>query len=547
MILFLAFSFVYATSVGAEDVIDVSDWEEEDWEEYKGGEVVLTTGTVNHMLPAYHTDAGDYDVGNMMFESPKVWEGTADFFNTLAEDTFFNEDNTVFTIKLRDDIEWGDGTPITADDLLYTYRDVTENPDAGAGLYGDFENVEEFNVVDDRTIEFHLTHSDPSFYYQITRNMVLAEHIFGDIPVEELAGHEYQLDPPEAAQIGPFELESYVPDEEVILERNENWNSRIERGEEVPRFFSEWPEEALLDRIIYLNIPDYETEKMMFEAGDIDHFSPADRDVEEFVEAAEDGEYQMTNYPSRGYSVVQWNLQAEPLNERKVRQALRKAIDFETLIEVEHEGRAEKAYFPWAPQMWAYTDEMIESVRTYNYDPERAEELLAEAGYEDGIELSMQFQQTDEPTLQIMLQDMWREIGVDVELVMQEWGSLLDDLGTGDYELAQFGYGTGSHPTVTQFTLEDEEEYEEIVEQGGDWTTYYNPELHEMQRKADATICEEETMDIYKEAMDIWMRDLPILTLTHGENYHFWSNDLQGFKPTEIGYYYNASEWHISD
>jgi peptide/nickel transport system substrate-binding protein len=510
-----------------------------DYDHLRGGQVVLRIGTgINHLIPGFETHVGEYDVTRLMYDAPFQWIHLGEYRPQLGESWEMLEENTIIRITLRDDINWYDGTPITSEDLYFSWHYWNSIPDAGPE-FGD--NIKEIVVVDERTVEFHLTRPNPNFFDNVARQAILPKHLYEDIDPLEIEGHPWMVNPPIEGVSGPFYILEHVPNERIVLARNENWHGRPAAGPDWPSTMDEWPDTALLDRIIFLSIPDADTARLMFEKGELDVFQPAAKDVDRFLEEAQAGKWGYKVIGQRGYTAPMLNHRDPILADVRVRRALVHALDFDTLIEVGYGGKATRAILPVAPQMWVYSDPVVTSrLNVYDYDVEEAKRLLAEAGYPNGITLTMKMNAASDPLIAETMQYMWSLAGINVNLEMAEWGSLLEQVGNADYQIAMFGWATGGFPAANAWSDKSEEDLTSGWQIG-----YINPRLHELQEQIDRAITREEKAEYFAEAFEIWTADVPILMMVHGTSYWFWNPRLKNFDPTETDYTITGPVWYV--
>ncbi len=512
------------------------------WDELRGGQIVLRIGSgVNNLVSGFEGAMDEYMVTRMLYDAPFQWIGVGEYRPQLGKTWEMLDENQRIRITLRDDLNWYDGTPITAEDLYFSWhwwKETNELHNMGPAWGEDIEKIE---MVDKYTVDFYLTKSNPAFFDNVARQAILPKHLFEDIKPEDIKGHPWLASPPIAAASGPFVIEEIVPNERIVLRRNENWHGRPAAGPDWPQAHDEWPDKALLDRIVFLHVPDADTARMMFEKGEIDVFTPAAKDVDRFLEEAKQGKWEHKVVANRGYTAPMLNHRHPALADQRVRQALVQAIDFDLLIDVVFEGKAIRAVLPVAPQMWVYDNELVqEKMIVYDYDPANARQLLKEAGYGDGLTLTMKMSSASDPLLAETLQYMWKEVGIDVKLEIAEWGSLLGQVGDGDYEIASFGWGTGGFPGVDAWCDKTEEDVKSGWQVG-----YVNPSLHELQDLINHTTTREEQAKYFAEGYEIWTRDVPVLMLVHTNSYWFWNPRIGGFSPTETDYTVDGPAWYI--
>lgn len=355
-----------------------------------------------------------------------------------AESYEVNEDSTVWTFRLRKNALWSDGTPVRAQDFLNTMIRALD-PASGNG-YANYlfpiENAEAIyngekdadslgvEIPDDDTLVFHL--SEPCVYFLDLLRLPVYTPSCAKYADE--VGSGWDKDPASSVANGPFCLVEYVPEQYFVLEKNENY----------------WNKDAVkLDRITYKFFDDQQSMASAYETGEVDVATALPSYVMELYEGKED--LVVTDTIATRY--IYPNLEVEPLNDVRVREAITLAIDREELCSI----------------VGADTEPAVNLVARYmknketgNYfveesDPpfeenvERAQELLAEAGYPDGEDfpvLTYKYPslEMDSDTAQVLKEQLKRNLNIDIELEAQELQVNYADRHAGDFELCRMNW-----------------------------------------------------------------------------------------------------------
>lgn len=294
-----------------------------------------------------------------------------------------NDDHTVWTYTLRDGLLWSDGTPMTANDWAFTAEFMTAPDWAGdrpgdrnlslsevagfdAKTAGDADSLEGIEVIDDRTIQFTLSASNPRHFASLFRFYILPEHAVDFEPADYMTTDWFR-DPSRFVGSGPFVVADYAPDEYLTLGANENYfQGRPALDELVIRYFGGDQTAALL----------------ALEADDIDFTYVTETDAPSLEDAYDifsnlSGVVVMTRF--------NYNLVDDAFSDIRVRQAILHAIDRDAITENILGGT-----YVSIPCPIPYADLWPEDVTTYGYDPDRAASLLQEAGVDPGA-ISMEW------------------------------------------------------------------------------------------------------------------------------------------------------------
>lgn len=278
----------------------------------------------------------------------------------LAESWEFSPDHKTLTFRLRPDLFWSDGVPVTAEDVRFSWQAQTD-PGVGWAYANSKEPIRDVEVVDARTVRFHY---DAVYAFQLVDTIdgkILPRHLWSQIPFSAWRSSADWFRS-NLAVTGPFRLADWRPDQEIVLERNE-------------RFYD--PELPRLDRVRFRIVADQAAQVEQLLAGALD-FLPS-------VPAAEaarlqaDPTIELVVHSARQYDYICWNTARDPFDDARVRRALTLAIDRQALVDVLWKGYAVVAIGPIPSDVWARDPELV----PWPYDPAEARRLLAEAGFVD--------------------------------------------------------------------------------------------------------------------------------------------------------------------
>lgn len=370
----------------------------------------------------------------------------------LAEDWEFIDDRTV-EFYLREDVTFHDGGEFTASDVKYTYQRLLD-PDenwAGASRLSmvDYENIE---VVDDYTVRIPTYEPFAAILTYLAHSSSL---IISESAAEEHGDNFFE----NPVGTGPFMLDEW------------------ERGSAVHlrRFDDHWRGPAEVERLTFRAVPEDGNRTIELETGGV---HVAQELPETDLHRLRDNEnVELFEYEALRLNYLVFNSQMEPFDNQQVRQALHYAVDHEELAEVAFgdlgspaQGFMNSSIFGFNPDVYMYPRDM-----------ERAEELLDEAGYGDGFEMTISINDDDErQTMAEILASQWRELGIDVSIEVMEWGAFLDytaagnhDFGmlawlasTGDPHHALYSNAHSSNIGAANRAHIDNAEIDELLEQG---------------------------------------------------------------------------------
>jgi peptide/nickel transport system substrate-binding protein len=348
--------------------------------------------------PAFITASSDYIVVNLVHNGlVKRDPASGEIVGDLATDWDISEDGLRYSFTLREGVQWHTGEELTAKDVKYTFERMM-NPDLASVYYGDFANVDRIEVEGDYTVHIYLKEPFPDFM-----GATLAYrpgYIVKQDAIEE-AGDKYVG---KTIGTGPYIFESWEPGVEIVLTKNEN-------------YFGDVP---AIDKVNIKIIPEDTTAEIALERGELDmaYFS-GDAEVQKRLIDNPNIETQELPGPRTVFLWINWTKQ--PWDDVRVRRALFHATNRDEIINTLMEGMGVPAYSLLNPNVFGYLNE-----QRYEYDPEKARELLAEAGHPDGFDETFEFAVVDLlgfPDWATVLQQQWKEVGINIELTVMERGA----------------------------------------------------------------------------------------------------------------------------
>jgi len=315
----------------------------------------------------------------------------------LASEWQVSDDGRVYTFTLQDGVTFHDGSDFTADDVVASL-DETRSDDSTIG-YADLQVIESVTATDDATVEVTLTEANQNFLFTLTG------------PAGVILDSDDDTDLATSANgTGPFSLASWNQGDSVTLERNDAY----------------WGESAGVQEVVLSYIPEATALVGAGLDGSLDVLTGVESDLAPQLE----GMFEVTEGETTDKFILAFNEQAEPLDDIRVREALRLAIDHDAILE--RVGAGEKLFGPIPPLDPGYED--LEG--TVSYDPERARELLDEAGASD-LTLTMTVSNTYPTYFSTLLVSMFDDIGITLEVEPVEFSTWLNDVyANRDYELS---------------------------------------------------------------------------------------------------------------
>lgn len=359
------------------------------------------------------------------------------------------EHNPVILFRLRPNVKFHDGHPFTAHDVKFTYEAIMD-PRNLSPRVPDYEPVKQVEVPDPLTVRivYKRLYSPAIGTWSMD---IIPEHLLnaealrkealgrGADPLKfTMRESQFNQQP---VGCGPFVFREWKSDQFITLDRfNDYW-------EGPPNY----------ERYAFRVIPDLLTQEMEFYAGTSDEYAVQPHQVERLQH---DPRYQSFSGLSFGYTYIGYNLRRAPFDDRRVRTALSMAIDLDKIIRYVLYGQGEKITGPFVKQ----TDYYNQNLKPIPYDPAGALRLLEEAGWRKNSEgwlekngKKLQFTLITNSgndirkSVMTIVQDAWRQIGVDVRTAVFEWSVFIKErVNKFDFDALILGWQMGIEPDLYQ-------------------------------------------------------------------------------------------------
>ncbi|REJ17658.1 MAG: ABC transporter substrate-binding protein [Caldibacillus debilis] len=437
----------------------------------------------------------------------------------LAKEWSVSKDGLVWTFKLRDDVKWHDGEPFTAEDVAFTFNEIVLKKELGSNGASNYKALDHVEAVDDYTVEFHLKNPWAALPAYLGFNSgILPKHIFEGKDPWNLTSFNKE----KPIGTGPFKIGKYVSGQSVELVPN-------------PDYFDGEP---YLDKVVYKILPDANTQVVQALSGELDIFVLEDMASLERIKKAG----HLTIIPSdiTRYFWIALNQKHEKFQDVKVRQAFLHAIDRQAIIDTVLKGYGKIAHSAITPNLKAYyTDE----VTKYEYDPEKAKQLLAEAGWrdtdgdgildKDGKPFTVAFEVAKQGNLEQiaqMVQQYLKDIGVDIKLSTLEWNAMIEKhVIKRDFEMTLNWWSYPDDPDVfAQY-------HSSNAETGNNIPGYKDEKLDELLVRGQKTSDQAGRVEVYKELQQYLSDTLPYLYLWYPQEIQVRNKKLKGVPEMYFG------------
>ncbi|QFG00173.1 ABC transporter substrate-binding protein [Psychrobacillus glaciei] len=469
--------------------------------------------------PIAVTDGESFKVTQNIFETLlNFGEQDTTIHEGLATKWEPSDDGLTYTFTLREGVKFHDGTDFNADAVVKNFERWANGSDDKfpyyGSMFGGFKGDEGHVIASvtadgDNKVVFKLTRAQAPFL----KNIAMSPFGIASPTAFEKDGDKFGDNP---VGTGPFKFVEWKRNDSVTIEKFDGY---WEKG---------YPK---LDKIVFRAIPDNSARLNDLLSGAIDladGVNPADGKT---VEG--DPNLQLFERPSMNIGYLGLTNTRPPFDNVKVRQAMNYAIDKQSIIDAFFEGRAEIAKNPMPSSISGYNDD----IPGYEYNPEKAKQLLAEAGLADGFEMELWAMPVPRPYMPDgakvaeVIQKNLADIGIKAKIVSYEWATYLEKARNGEADAFMLGW-TGDNGDADNFiyVLLDGDNI------GSNNYAYYdNKDLHKLLIEAQTEVDENKRIDLYKQAQEIIFEDAPWVPLAHSTPLLAGKADLINFKPHPTG------------
>ena len=424
----------------------------------------------------------------------------------LATEYSVSEDGLTWTFQLREGVTFQNGDPLTAQDVVYSYERCFDN----AYMQEKVEAIDSVTAPDDSTVEMHLKYQFSPLMEKIAAIGIVSQS-FAEANMDDqgLLGFN-------ACGTGAYSVKEAIPDVSITLEAYSGY----------------WGGEAPIKTLNFEQITDETTAVTAFEAGEIDVMSIPSAN---WAQISESGQYNTDSRPSNHVVYLIFNTEAAPFDNRELRQAIAYAINREDIIAVAADGLADPATSLATSYMLGYTEDHM----TYEYDPEKAKELLAEAGYPDGLDIgSMKTMSGSyfEKVMQVV-QSQLAEVGIMSTIEGMDGNSLVEDCITGNFTLADMGQNLSLDYDFLKTYFNEE------YINGLNMARVSDSQIQELFEQGASTTDKEERLAIYQEIEDLTQELCAYVPLYNLQTTTAWNKDLN-YTPSVTGVLYKDCSWN---
>jgi peptide/nickel transport system substrate-binding protein len=494
------------------------------------GDIIVegSIGDASNLIPMLSSDSTSHSIGALCYNGLVKYDKDIRIVGDLAESWEVSPDGLIITFHLRKGVKWHDGHPFTAEDVLFTYR-ITIDPKTPTAYSGDFLKVKKAEVLDPHT--FRVTYEKPFAPALMSWGAaVMPKHLLEgrDITKSPLTRHPVGT--------GPYIFKEWLTGQKIVLVSN-------------PEYFEGRP---YIDGFVLRIIPDMATMFLELRAKGIDmmNLTPLQytRQTENPFFRKNFNKYR---YLSFAYTYLGYNLRNPLFADRRIRQAISYAINKDAIIEGILLGYGKPATGPYKPGTWAHNPD----VKKYTYDPQKARELLAEAGWKDtdgdGVLdrggqpfvfeiVTNQGNEIRAKTAEI-IQKQLAEVGMQVKLRTIEWAAFVNEfINKGRFDATILGWTIPMDPDIYDVWHSSKTKPGEL-----NFIAFKNREVDDLLDKARGTFDVKERKRCYDRIQEILAEEQPYTFLYVPDALPIISARFRGIEPAPLGISYNFIKWYV--
>lgn len=421
----------------------------------------------------------------------------------LLAESYEQIDPLTWEFKLKEGVKFHDGNEMTADDVVFSIERHLKSPEVShiLGLVDKIEKIDDYNVK--------ITTKEP--FAALLRHLSHASTAILSKASVEKSGQDYGQHPVGA---GAYKFIDWATGDSITLERFEDYHGEL----------------AKTKNIVFKAVSEASGRTVGLETGEIS--IAYDIDPVDIGTVKADDSLEYLSEPSLSIDYIGMNNLKKPFDDVRVRRAMNYAINVPEILDTILEGDGELAASPLQSAVFGATKD----VDVYEYDPEKAKALLAEAGYPDGqgfpSVVLLYNPEKGHGTVMQAVQDMWKtNLGIDVQLQSQEWKVFIATRNEKNYEIARDGWGADYVDPMTFLDMLQ-------TTSGQNNSGYSNPEYDKIIDEAKAEQDPSKRFELFRQAEDILMEDMPVIPLYYDTQPMGVKNYIKDLNVSPLGFIY---------
>jgi peptide/nickel transport system substrate-binding protein len=489
--------------------------------------VESSIGDARRLNPVIANDSASGTVNDQVFNGLVKYDKDIRLIGDLAERWEVSNGGKTITFYLRKGVKWHDGVEFTAEDCLFTYKKFID-PNVATPYSSSYMDVSKAEVV--RKYIFRVTYKEPF-------SPALESWSMGMIPRHLLEGKDINNDSFNRNPVGtgPYKFREWIAGQKIMLDANDE-------------YFEGRPN---IDQFIYRIIPDSSTMFQELLSGGVDMMGLNPLQYLRKSETRRIREnYRKFRYPANAFTYMGYNLKNPLFSSFKVRQALSYAINRQSIIDGILLGLGKPCTGPFSYVSWAYNPR----AKSYEYDPERARRMLAEAGWKDrnsdGVlekngkpfRFTIMTNQGNNERIRTaeIIQQNLKAVGIDVNIRVMEWQAFLEQIDKRSFDAIILGWSMGRDPDLYDIWHSSKTKKGEY-----NFIGYKNAEVDRLLVEGRRTFDIEKRKKIYYRIHEILAEEQPYAFLYVPDATPIVHKRFKGIEPAPLGIMYNFIKWYV--
>ncbi len=497
-----------------------------------GGKLIdASIGDATNLIPMIASDASSHEIAGQLYLSLLKYDKNLNLVGQLAESWAISGDKLSIIFKLKPNLVWSDGKPLTSADCVFTLNliqdDKTQSP-----YKSDYMKIKSVKALDAQTFEVRYSEIFSPALATWASLAILPKHVFQGVNImnTDLSRHP-------KASIGPYFLKDWQTQQNITMTAN-------------PHYFDG---DVWIDERITRIIPDSATQFLELSAGKIDMASLTPTQYTRLFDNNQrlKHEYNRHRYLSNSYTYLGFNLKRAPFDDIRVRQALAYAIDRQELVEGVLLGLGEIIASPYKPG----TRWVNESLKPRDFNIEKATQLLAEAGWVKDAQTKMVSKHGQPLSFTILtnngnkkradtatiIQQRLKQIGIQVNIRLVEWSAFIENfINKRDFDAVILGWSLSPDPD--QYSIWHSSQ---TGERQFNFLSYANPKVDEALEQARLTFDLDEQKQWYDIMQQEIYNDVPLVFLYAGHALVAIDKRIKGVEVAPAGIGHNSEFWYV--
>ncbi|HAF01541.1 MAG TPA: peptide-binding protein [Methylophilaceae bacterium] len=498
----------------------------------EGGVMISAmTGEPSSLIYMVAGESASAAIASNIFNSLLRYNQNLDLTGELAESWQISDDQKSISFKLKPNLKWSDGKPLTSDDVLFTWQLVTDEK-THSPYASDYQLVKKAETPDPLTFKVTYDQAYAPALDSWSGLQILPKHL--------LEGQDVHTTNFARQPVGSnyYQLDSWTHGENIRLSRNP----------------SSVLGQANINQLVTRIIPDNSAQFLELMADNIDSMGLDPIKYSRIIPARPELLAKLNLYKELGnsYTYMGFNLKHKPFDDTRVRKAINYAIDKQEIIDGVYLGLGINIASPYKPgTRWSNPD-----LQPYPYNPDKARALLKEAGFKDdngdgilerdGKPFAFEIvtnQNKEREKSAVLIQRRLKEIGIDVKIRAVEWASFISRfIKTGDFDVVVLGWGLGLDPDQYNIWHSSQQAPGQF-----NFIGYNNPTVDKLLEQGRTELNPDKRQKIYHEFAKVLLEDSPIVYLSAGYGLTAMHKRIQGIvnpiPPAGIGY--DSQKWYI--